>query len=157
MGRGKKMMFCWRLNWCLVAECNMTEQDPVTGGWRQTNWNNKLDRHFDKGRWLAFWKTVKATDCFTISSTTQNENTPLLKQTLEWNTRYWPQRTREIQLPAVHRWLDWSSSLTWTPSIFSISGTIPQDLIQTESLLNLEAFAVTRHKGASSRLSKQLK
>lgn len=62
---------------------------------------------------------------------------------LERSTNYWDQRTEEIQLSATHRWLDLISSLFWTPSVFTVSGAIIQELIQTASSLNSDAFAVT--------------
>lgn len=52
-GWREKMMFCWGLNWYLVAEHSMTEQESVAEGWRQTNWNDALGTHLYKGRWLT--------------------------------------------------------------------------------------------------------
>lgn len=126
-----------------------------TAGQTKNQWQKAEDRltettkqtqTFYKGRWLTSGRNKTIDWCtFSLQCKARTLFSRCLNEAPTIGFNKW-----EIQLSAVHRLLDLIMAPLWTWSIFPVSGTIKQEMIQRAFSQSSDAFSVERQKWASS-------
>lgn len=133
--------------WILLgAEHSRTDKNHWQKAEDRLNETSNWTQTFYKERWLTSgrYKTIHWFT-FSLQGKARTLFSGCLNETPTIGFSKW-----EIQLSAVHRWLNLISAPLWTLSIFPVSSAITQEMTHSVFSQSSGAFSVARQKWGSS-------